>query len=236
VHVARARAGNGAPVLLIHGFGADHASTWIASGWTTALERAGRTWLAPDLPGHGRSERSHAAIDYAPARIVKQLGDVIDAFDEVDVAGYSYGGRLAMGLAQDRPGRVGRLVVGGIGRRCPFTPAADEAITAYREAARAIGDPLLAATWSSAVSAADSDPDALAAFIRGAADASELPTELALPVLLFAGERDEVAAGLADIARSLADATMLELAGRDHRTTLSAQVVKRAAVEFLARE
>ena len=42
----------GAPVLLLHGFAADHA---VWAGLAATLARAGARTLAPDLPGHGRT-------------------------------------------------------------------------------------------------------------------------------------------------------------------------------------
>lgn len=48
---------DGAPVLLVHGFAADHAA-WAASA--AQLARAGRRTVAIDLPSHGRTEREAA--------------------------------------------------------------------------------------------------------------------------------------------------------------------------------
>ena len=43
----------GPPVLLVHGLAASASTTWREAGWLDLLADAGRTVLAPDLPGHG---------------------------------------------------------------------------------------------------------------------------------------------------------------------------------------
>jgi lipase len=70
----------------------------------------GRRLLAPDLRGHGLSDWE------PPWDLVHYLGDVLETMDalgldRVDVAGHSFGGRLALELAAEHPERVDRLVL-----------------------------------------------------------------------------------------------------------------------------
>lgn len=86
--------------LLVHGY-SDDAETWWRVG--PAIAELGFTVLAPDLRGHGQSER---CLDYGLATFAQDLVDSLPA--EADVAiGHSLGA-LVLGLAAPRlrPGRV----------------------------------------------------------------------------------------------------------------------------------
>jgi len=63
-------AGNGVPIVLLHGF-ADSADTW--RGLLAELEAAGRQAIAVDMPGFG------AADARAPGEILPQLDAFVDA-------------------------------------------------------------------------------------------------------------------------------------------------------------
>ncbi|MET9985149.1 alpha/beta fold hydrolase [Streptomyces rochei] len=96
------------PVLLLHGYPADH-HCWRHQ--VPPLSRGHRV-ITPDLLGWGRSERPlHLSFDYDTE--VARLGRLLDALelDSVNLAGHDYGGFLALGFAQRHPGRVRRLAV-----------------------------------------------------------------------------------------------------------------------------
>jgi pimeloyl-ACP methyl ester carboxylesterase len=104
--VTRSRGGDGAPILLVHGFAADGAS------WQP-LERVlspGRPIWRIDLPGHGRSPRRR--IDDFPslARAVVEAFDAAD-FGPVHLVGHSLGGGVALALADIRPRRIASLTL-----------------------------------------------------------------------------------------------------------------------------
>lgn len=102
--------GEGAPVLLIHGF-TGCAEAW-GEGILAGLARSVRV-LAVDLPGHGESDRSTDPARYEWGRVLQDLVDVLDAehVRRADWVGYSMGGRLALAAAVLRPDRVRRLVL-----------------------------------------------------------------------------------------------------------------------------
>jgi pimeloyl-ACP methyl ester carboxylesterase len=50
--------GEGAPVVLVHGFGASRAVTWASTNWYQTLSRAGRRLIAIDCRGHGQSGKA----------------------------------------------------------------------------------------------------------------------------------------------------------------------------------
>jgi pimeloyl-ACP methyl ester carboxylesterase len=96
-------AGDGPPLLLVHGSGTS------ASTWAPLLPYlAGYRLTAFDLPGFGLSD----AFDYTGRSLrehaVAQLASLLDALDleRVPVIGTSLGGMWALCLAVDAPGRV----------------------------------------------------------------------------------------------------------------------------------
>lgn len=108
VHVARA--GNGPPLLLIHGLGASHAD------WSEQVAALGarHALVMPDLRGHGRSpaDGSYAIVDQA--RLLLALMDQVLAetgHTRFDVIGHSMGGAVALSMALLAPQRIGRLVI-----------------------------------------------------------------------------------------------------------------------------
>jgi poly(3-hydroxyoctanoate) depolymerase len=106
-----ARTGEGRPLLLINGIGANLEMLRPIVRWL-----GGREVVAFDLPGAGGSQRpSHPLGMGAIARVVESLLDTL-GLGEVDVLGYSFGGGVAQELAYRAPDRVRRLVL------CATTP------------------------------------------------------------------------------------------------------------------
>lgn len=107
--------GNGAVVLLIHGM-AGSSSTW--KHVMPALSEK-FTVVAPDLLGHGRSDKEQD--DYSLGAFASLLRDLLVALghERATVVGQSLGGGIAMQLAYQYPERCERLVLvgsGGLGR------------------------------------------------------------------------------------------------------------------------
>ena len=101
--------GLGRPILFIHGLG---SSGYIE--WRFNLERfaRGNRVFAPDLPGYGKSDKPRAArygIPYFARTIDRYLES--RRIREATVVGTSMGGRIALELALNYPGRVSRLVI-----------------------------------------------------------------------------------------------------------------------------
>jgi pimeloyl-ACP methyl ester carboxylesterase len=109
------QAGQGPPVLLLHGLG-DSSATWAAL--LPELARTHRV-IAPDLLGHGRSDTPRG--DYSIPAHANDLRDLLDALRlrRATVIGHSLGGGLAMQLAYQFPHLVDRLILvapGGVTR------------------------------------------------------------------------------------------------------------------------
>ena len=99
--------GDGAPVLLLHGFGAD-LNSWM---FTQPALAEGRRVLALDLPGHGGSGRAVGAGDGAVlSQAVEEFLVTLDP-GPVHLAGHSMGGAIAALLAARRPDLVRTLTL-----------------------------------------------------------------------------------------------------------------------------
>jgi pimeloyl-ACP methyl ester carboxylesterase len=104
-------AGDGPPLLLIHGIG-DSSSTWlpVLKGFA-----GDHMVIAPDLLGHGLSDKPRA--DYSVAAYANGMRDLLSVLDidRVTVVGHSLGGGVAAQFAYTFPERCERLVLVGTG-------------------------------------------------------------------------------------------------------------------------
>lgn len=107
--------GDGPVVLLIHGMAAS------SSSWVPVLDLLAPhvTYVAPDLPGHGRSDKPRG--DYSLGAYAAFLRDLLVTLghDRATVVGTSLGGGIAMQFAYQHPERVERLglvCAGGLGQ------------------------------------------------------------------------------------------------------------------------
>jgi pimeloyl-ACP methyl ester carboxylesterase len=127
-------AGSGPALLFIHGIG-DSSATWLH-----VLPQLARhfTVIAPDLLGHGGSDKPSA--DYSVAGYACGMRDLLAVLDvdRVTVVGHSLGGGVAIQFAYQFPERCERLVLvgsGGIGKhvhpllRLACLPGADLVIS-----------------------------------------------------------------------------------------------------------
>jgi pimeloyl-ACP methyl ester carboxylesterase len=122
--------GSGPALLLLHGIG-DSSASWVPLMRPLA-DRF--TVIAPDLLGHGESDKPRA--DYSVAAFANGMRDLLDVLgiDRATVVGHSLGGGVAAQLTYQHPTRVERLALvgsGGVAREVnPFlrlasTPLAD---------------------------------------------------------------------------------------------------------------
>src|ERR1700755_19198 len=104
-------AGTGPAILLIHGIG-DNSTTW-STVQTTLAQRF--TVIAPDLLGHGKSDKPRA--DYSVAAYANGMRDLLSVLevDKVTVIGHSLGGGVAMQFVYQYPQLVERLILVGAG-------------------------------------------------------------------------------------------------------------------------
>jgi len=200
--------GSGPRVVLVHGF------TQTLASWEPLAARLRARWqvVRADLPGHGGSGAVRADLPAAAGL----LGDV---GGRAAYVGYSLGGRVCLRLALDRPDLVEALVllgaspgIAGAGERAERR-AADEALARDLErdgvAAfldRWLAGPLFATLPAERAGRAErlgNSAAGLAAALRQLGTGAQEPLwarlpELAMPVLLVAGELDAKFAALAE--------------------------------------
>ena len=70
--------GEGSPMLLVHGWGADASSNWETTGWVDTLLKL-RQVISIDVRGHGRSDKPHALEPYSYAAMCQDVLAVMDA-------------------------------------------------------------------------------------------------------------------------------------------------------------
>jgi pimeloyl-ACP methyl ester carboxylesterase len=107
--IAYCEAGEGPPLVCLHGLGGTKASFLPT---IAALAPAGNRVIAIDLPGFGDSDKPRSAPFDAPwlAGVVIEVLDRL-GLDRVSLAGNSMGGRIAIELGFSEPDRVEKLVL-----------------------------------------------------------------------------------------------------------------------------
>ena len=109
------------PLVLLHGLG-EGGADW--DGVAPAFARHCRVY-APDLRGHGRSDRPG---DYSVELMEADVLGFLDALqlDRVDLIGHSMGGLVGYLLAGDHPERVRRLILEDVAALRPRERGAPE--------------------------------------------------------------------------------------------------------------
>jgi len=117
-HLHVVRAGEGIPVVLLHGLTATHRYVVMGS---THLQRNGHRVIAYDARGHGASQPAPGPDAYTYGDLLADLLGVLDAegVQRAVLAGASMGAHTAVKAALEAPERVAGLVV--------ITPAYDPA-------------------------------------------------------------------------------------------------------------
>jgi pimeloyl-ACP methyl ester carboxylesterase len=101
-------AGQGTPVLLLHG-AADNAQSWE---WVMPALASGHSLYALSLPGFGGSQQS-LLPDYSPRRLTAFVLSFLDylGLERVSVIGHSLGGLIAAHLALQHPSRIAAMAL-----------------------------------------------------------------------------------------------------------------------------
>ena len=164
--------GGSPPILALHGLASN------ARWWDLVAAPLSPRWriLAPDLRGHGRSDRPESG--YSFAEVVDDLRGLVDAagLDQLIVAGHSWGASVALWFAAAAPERVlGCVCVdGGAGSLREHFPT-------WADAAERLRPPRLSGLTEATVRewarggplAEGGDPDAAAEILLGNFEAGE---------------------------------------------------------------
>jgi pimeloyl-ACP methyl ester carboxylesterase len=105
--------GQGEPIILIHGFGANLDVNW--AGMSNSLATEFRV-VAIDNRGHGRSEKPHDSDKYG----INMVKDIVRLMDHLEIkkahiVGYSMGALITAKFLTEHPDRVISAVIGGMG-------------------------------------------------------------------------------------------------------------------------
>ena len=107
--------GEGPVIILLHGYMVDAEMNWRSRGIIDSLA-VDFTVIAPDLRGHGFSDKPHDPSAYG----LQFVEDVIALMDhrhieQAHVVGYSMGGEITAKLLEQYPNRLRSVVIGGAG-------------------------------------------------------------------------------------------------------------------------
>ncbi len=109
IQVHATQHGSGAPVVLIHGFGAS------AHSWRKVIPRLAERYrvIALDLLGFGLTDRPSGADRYTRASQVNLIRGVLDELnvERAHMVGHSYGGGIVMAFVAEHPDRVRSMVL-----------------------------------------------------------------------------------------------------------------------------
>jgi pimeloyl-ACP methyl ester carboxylesterase len=226
--------GRGEPVVLVHSYGGDLESQWIATGVLGALARDYRV-VAFDARGHGRSGKPHAPRAYGREmaldipRLLDHLG-----IARAHVIGYSMGAHLVAQLLALAPQRfISATLGGGCGRHEWTAAHARDAEIEAAEMERGSLESQMRRLWpadhapptreviehSSAAFLAGKDCLALAAARRSNADQLVTVAQLEaarVPVLGIAGSADPYLASYDELARVMPSLQMCVIEGATH--------------------
>jgi pimeloyl-ACP methyl ester carboxylesterase len=241
VEIAYEATGEGAPVLLIHGFASNARVNWRDTLWVKTLVGAGHRVIAHDNRGHGHSEKLYDPADYGADEMAEDARRLLDHLEiaQADVIGYSMGARLTALLAIAHPDRVRRAVLGGLAANMIRGLGGSETIAKALEAddAATIANPA-ARGFRAFAEQTGSDLRALAACMRGSRQAvpEEALARIACPVLVVAGDADEIAGPVEPLVAAIPNARGLPLPGRDHMKAVGDRLFKQEVVTFLGED
>jgi pimeloyl-ACP methyl ester carboxylesterase len=232
--------GEGAPIVLVHGFASNRVVNWRGPNWYDTLSKAGRQVIALDVRGHGESDKPHVYEAYDEAELAADVVRLLDHLGhaQADVMGYSMGGFITLRVLHDAPTRVRRAIVAGVGENYYGRGRLETDAIAAGLRARDVADVVGAVPRTFRVFAEQSknDLEALAlCMTRRRHSFTQVEfAALSVPVLLVVGEKDNVTGPPGLLAEALPRARVVTVPGRDHMSSVGDKVFKAAALEFLS--
>jgi pimeloyl-ACP methyl ester carboxylesterase len=240
-------AGEGAPVILLHGFIFSIGPAWISGGFLDALSKTNRV-AAMDLRGHGQSGKPHDPKRYGLEMIddVLRLMDHL-RFDKAHLVGYSLGGMLACKCLEVAPRRLRTVVIGGAGwvREGDGTHRSWLPLAEMLERVRP-GETLSSHFWPNPDTRPPrevqdlvdaNDPAALTGVARGMLEMTvgkEVLETNRVPALAICGEQDPVKASVLEMKTAMRDLEVQIVAGYDHNTLPGSKEFRDAIRAFVA--
>jgi pimeloyl-ACP methyl ester carboxylesterase len=252
-------AGEGAPVILIHGARGSAVGNWFSNGIAPKIAETNRVY-ALDMRGHGLSEGAHHGHFHMAGDVLAFMDHM--GIEKAHIGGYSMGGGITLQLMGRAPERFITACLQGAGMseaaewrdKVPADlegPDPDEAranaIVRARRAAKGeeVGNDitdkiragvtrLMGKGGAKVMRAAEDSASKHLAKLAGV----DLKT-ITFPVMAINGEYDRPNARTHRLARELADFTNLVLPGKGHLTAMMAGFIPRAYIDgyaaFIAR-
>ncbi len=238
VDIAYEVTGEGPPVLLIHGFASNARVNWIDTGWVKALTGAGYQTITFDNRGHGESGKLYDPAAYPAPEMAEDARRLLDhlGLSQVRVMGYSMGARIAAFLTLNHPERVVAAVFSGLAENMIRGVGGAEPIAQALEApsADSIEDPS-AKVFRVFAEQTKGDLKALAACMRSGRQkiTSAEFGRIAVPVLVVAGDMDDIAGKVDPLVAAIPGAKGVTLARRNHMNAVGDRQHKEEVINFL---
>jgi pimeloyl-ACP methyl ester carboxylesterase len=231
--------GEGPPVLLIHGFASNAIVNWRDTHWVKVLTEAGHQVIAIDNRGHGQSEKLYDPALYSAQIMAEDARRLLYHLniERTDVMGYSMGARITAFLTMTHPSLVNRAVFAGLASRMITGVGGSEEIALALEA-QTVGDvkDRMARGFRLFADQTKSDRRALAACIRSSRVKikAEALAKISRPVLVVAGELDDVAGEVRGLTDIIPNSTGVMLPGRNHMNAVGDRGYKDAVLAFFS--
>jgi pimeloyl-ACP methyl ester carboxylesterase len=238
VEIAFDDAGQGEPVLLIHGFASNGRVNWVDTGWVKTLLDGGFRVITMDNRGHGESEKLYNPDLYSAAEMAEDARRLLDHLEipRAHVMGYSMGARIAAFLTIAHPSRVGTAVFAGLASRMITGVGGGPEIAKALEAASLLDvTDVEARVFRVFAEQTRGDLKALAACIKSSRVkiTAEMLATIEVPVLVVVGEKDDVAGEIGPLLAAIPGATGVTLPRRNHMSAVGDKQYKEAVLTFL---
>ncbi|MET3924979.1 pimeloyl-ACP methyl ester carboxylesterase [Devosia sp. 2618] len=233
-------AGDGPPVLCIHGFASSGKVNWIDTGWVETLTTAGYRAITLDNRGHGASDKPYDPEQYYPRDMAQDAVALLDhlGIERAAVLGYSMGARIAAFMAFEHEERVACAIFGGMGMNLinGLSDGNDIISGLLAPSLDGLTHPT-ARQFRIFAEHTGADREALAACM----ETSRQPMARAdvrrinVPVLVAVGEADVMAGAPEPLAEMLPQGEAFTIPKRDHMRATGDKAFKTAALAFLGR-
>ncbi len=235
VKIRYIEAGQGDPVVLIHGFSSSADANWRQTGVFDKLARDFRV-VALDCRGHGQSEKPHDASSYGMV-MVEDVARLLDHLKirRAHIVGYSMGGAITGAFIVKHPDRVLTAVFGGSAPRIGWTPESERTAIELAESleqGKGMRPLILRLAPSdepkpseevieqrSRASLGRNDPLALAAVQRSNRQQAVTLADvraLSMPLLAVIGSADPIKAGVDAFSKAKPDLKVVVIDGATH--------------------
>jgi pimeloyl-ACP methyl ester carboxylesterase len=239
--------GTGPPVVLVHGFAVNLELNWA---WTGVLDSLAARYMvvAPDLRGHGASDKPHDPDAYG-TRFVEDLVRLLDhlGLPRAHFVGYSMGGAITLKLLTAHPDRVASAVLGGFGWRPAefglpervreWLPQLERAARGDTTVAEVLVGPEVSLLSPPVRAVLDGNDVAALLAVQGnrgllAVTEADLRVNT-IPVLAVVGEADWALSDVERMAGVMAHLEVVTVPGTTHLTTVGHPLFFRTVLRFL---